>query len=82
MFLCLKPGCPIECGTRRHPGCVDRILRHTLLLLLAAVLAVSLASGVRDLHTAVRSQSLIGEPPPIASTEMVQLVSETSDDAR
>ena len=48
MFPCLKPGCPVDCGTRKHPGCTDQMLRSVLFLLLAAVLVVSLAEGFRS----------------------------------
>ncbi len=82
MFRCMKPGCPVDCGTRRHPGCADRMLCRALFLALAAVLVFSLSIGLRDLNASDRSSSVIGEPPPVACTEMVQLVSEAPDDAR
>lgn len=79
---CLKPGCPIECGTRRRPACADRMLCRALFLLLAAVLLFSLVMGFRDLTTTARSHSVVPEPPPVAAAKIIQLVSETPDHAR
>ncbi len=75
MFRCLKPGCPVGCGTRRIPSCTDRMLGRAFSLILAAVLLVSLGIGFRNLHEAVRLTA-ISESSPLASPEMIELMSE------
>ncbi len=81
MFRCLKPVCPLERGTRKHPGCASRMLCRALFLALAAVLVLSLAIGFRCLNEAVRSTSK-SESAPFACPEAVHLVSEAQDYAR
>jgi hypothetical protein len=52
MFRCLNPGCPLDCGTRRTPGCADRLLLRALALLLVTVLLGSLWMGFHALREA------------------------------
>jgi hypothetical protein len=54
-FQCLKPGCPVDCGTRRDPGCGERALGRALFFMLIAVLLLSVVVGFWDLNTAPRS---------------------------
>jgi hypothetical protein len=82
ILKCLKQSCPLECGTRRHPGCADRMAFRILFVAFAAVLILSVLIGVRDLNTRTRSESVIAEPPPVARAETVQLVSEPSNYTR
>lgn len=79
MFGCLRPGCPVHCGTRRRPGCIDRMLFRALFLMLAGVLIVSLVAGLRHLRTASAGMA---EPAPLASAHVVQLVGQAQNDAR
>jgi len=67
MFRCLRPGCPVHCGTRRRPGCADRMLFRALFLALAAALVFSLAIGIRDLKRAPQSMPVaeLAAPAPI-----------------
>lgn len=72
MFRCLKPGCPVRCGSFRTPSCVERLLFWTLLLVLSAGLVVSLGMGVRWLRNVETSGGGIGSgqvagPPSGAS---------------
>ena len=80
MFRCLKPGCPVDCGTRKHPGCVDRMLCRALFLVLAA-LVVSFAIGFKRLSEFVRSTS-VSKSSPFGAPEMIHLMSEAQDHAR
>jgi hypothetical protein len=82
ILKCLKQGCLVECGTRRHPSCADRMAFRILFVAFAAVLLLSMSIGVRDLNTTTRLESVIAEPPPVARGEAVQLVSEPSNYTR
>lgn len=80
-LICFKPGCAVECGRRRHPGCADRMLCFALFLVLVSVVLFSLLMGFRNLTTIARSHSAVPAPPPVAAAQMVQLMGETPDHA-
>lgn len=80
-FRCEEAGCPAECGTRKKPGCNDRMLWHGLFLFLVAMILFGLAVGARDLMTAARLKSGAAEPPPVAAAEVMELVGESADNA-
>ena len=75
MFWCLRPGCPRHCGTRRHPGCADRMMYRALFLLLTFALLVSLGMGLKWLDGAAGSRP-VPESPPLGSPQILELVGE------
>ena len=80
-FRCLKPGCPVDCGTCRRLACSDRMICRALFLTLVLVIVLSLAIGFIRLSEAAPSRS-ISESTPVARAELVQLVGDAADDAR
>ena len=49
MLPCMKPGCAVDCGTRKRPDYAVQVLSWVLFLVLAAVLGGSLIEGLGDL---------------------------------
>lgn len=82
MLRCMRPGCPTDCGTRRKPGCVDRMLHHGLLALLMVAFLISLAAGLISIGRVNDHSRRVPESTPIARAETLELMSETGDDGR
>lgn len=82
MFRCLKPGCPIHCGTHRRPACAERVVCRALFLVLAGVLLMSLGIGLRSLNAAAARSASGAESPPLAGSEEIHLLCEAEDHAR
>lgn len=80
MFRCMKPGCPVLCGTRTRPSCMDRLWHRAALLLLTSAFLVSAAMGAHWFHR--RAELRPAEPAPVAAPQKPELVSKSQDDAR
>lgn len=80
MTRCLTPGCPVDRGTRSHPGCAGRLLSRALFLVLVAVLLVSLGIGFRSLNETGHSTP-ISESAPLTGPEAIDLVSQAQNHA-
>lgn len=79
MFRCLRPGCPIYCGTRSRPSCRDRGLSLALLLLLALVLIASLRVGVKSLYRGAHGSGIVSEPVPVPPPHVAELAGQPED---
>lgn len=79
MFRCMKPGCPVLCGTRTRPSCMDRLWHRAELLLLTAAFLVSAAMGAHWFHR--RAALDLAEPAPVPAPQKPELVGKSQDDA-
>jgi hypothetical protein len=70
MILCMKRGCPVDCGSHGKPSCADRLMLYAVLLMLVTALTVSVAAGIRSLR---RSEPVVDTVAKMAPAQVANI---------